>query len=390
MGVAPGEVRKNGTRPAPVSSEPECSSGAAATAATAGPGPMGGPGQEPAAVRRASRGAERFDVNRAAVVTGTRSASPLSLFGAYLRERFGARVWKLPVDAGFTCPNLDGRLGTRGCAYCENRSFSPAVGRRSMPLAEQIEREKALARERYGAEKFIVYFQPFTNTYGDLPRLAALYEEALGVADVVGLAVGTRPDCAPGEVLDLLASFAPRAEVWIEFGLQSSHDSTLSAIGRGHTFATFLDAVARAKQRGLLVCAHVILGLPGETRKMIRETAERLGSAGIDGIKIHHLHVSSGAPAAEEYAAGRLRLLSLNEYISLAADFIERTPARVVVQRWVSEVSGPTLLAPRWGVPKQRILAEIVKGLHRRGTRQGARCSGAVDHAGDSPSCRGK
>jgi len=299
-------------------------------------------------------------------------APRLRLFGAYLREKFGARVWKLPVDAGFTCPNRDGRLGTSGCLYCENRSFSPALARRTRELEEQIAAEQELARARFQATKFLVYFQPYTNTYAPPARLAELFRRALACPDVIGLAVGTRPDCAPGEVLDLLAELSGGSEVWLELGLQSSHDRTLERIARGHTCATFADAVERARRRKLKVCAHVILGLPGETRRMMRETAERLAALGVDGVKIHHFHVSAGAPLAEEYRAGKLRVLSLAEYVALAADFIERLPAEVVIERWASEVSGPTLLAPQWGVPKQRVLARIIRELARRGTRQGA------------------
>jgi hypothetical protein len=296
-------------------------------------------------------------------------------FSQFLRERFGCKVYKLTVDAGFTCPNRDGTRGRGGCIYCENRSFSPAAGSR-LSVSQQVEKEKRLAAGRYGASKFIVYFQPFTNTYGPVATLRALYGEALSVPDVVGLSVGTRPDCTPPEVLDYLEELAGRTHLWLEFGLQSAHDRTLEAINRGHTFGEFQDAVRRAQGRGIFICVHLILGLPGETTEMMHQTAERVAELGIDGIKIHHLHVVRDTVLERAYRQGQVRLLSMPEYAGLAADVIERLPPWTVLQRFVGDVQGDTLVAPKWEEGKLRVLESIQAELRRRGSRQGSRYRG--------------
>jgi len=302
-------------------------------------------------------------------------------YSQFLRERFGCKVYKLTVDAGFTCPNRDGTRGTGGCIYCENRSFSPAAGSR-LPVHEQLEREKLLARARYGARKFLAYFQPFSNTYAPVERLRALHQEALAVEGVVGLSLGTRPDCVPDEVLDYLEALAKRTHLWVEYGLQSAHDETLRSINRGHDFAEFRDAVRRAQGRGIFICVHLILGLPGETPAMIRETAERVAELGIDGVKLHHLHVVRNTPLEALYRRGQVSLLELDEYVRLAADALERLPPWTVLQRFVGDVQGESLVAPRWQEGKLRVLEAIQEELARRGSRQGARYRGPASPPG--------
>jgi radical SAM protein (TIGR01212 family) len=309
---------------------------------------------------------------RPIIYSGGRRFYPFSQF---LKERFGCKVYKLTVDAGFTCPNRDGTRGHGGCIYCENRAFSPAAGSR-LSVSKQLEQEKRLAAERYNARKFIAYFQPFTNTYGPLPRLGELYQEALSVEDVVGLSLGTRPDCTPEPVLNYLQRLAARTHLWIEYGLQSAHDSTLRTINRGHTSAEFEDAVHRAQGRGILICVHLILGLPGETPEMMRRTADMVASLGIDGVKLHHLHVVRHTALEELYRKGDLRLLDMRRYASLAADVIERMPPWTVLQRFVGDVQGDNLVAPRWREGKLRVLEAIQAELENRGTRQGSRYSG--------------
>jgi len=186
-------------------------------------------------------------------------------FSGYLRERFGCKVHKVSLHAGFTCPNRDGTRGFGGCAYCANESFSPRAGRPIRPIAEQMADGMAYLRRRYKARKFFAYFQSFTNTYDPPERLRARYDAAAAFADVVGLSIGTRPDCAPEDVLDVVESYSDRLEVWLEFGLQSAHDRTLERMNRGHDFATFVDAVERTSRRRINICALVILGLPGES-----------------------------------------------------------------------------------------------------------------------------
>jgi len=310
------------------------------------------------------------------------SGERIHTFGRFLRQRFGFRVQKLVVDAGFTCPNRDGRLGRGGCTYCDNGAFSPATARRDRSVAEQVRSEASLARERYGAREFIAYFQAFTNTYAPVERLERLYREALSVEGVVGLSIGTRPDCVPDAVLDLLERLARETHVWVEYGLQSAHDETLRRVHRGHAVADFDDAVRRTQGRGLFVCAHLILGLPGETPAMMRATADHVAAFGIDGVKTHHLHVVRGTNLEQEWRSGKVETLSLEAYASLAADTLERLPPWCVLQRFCGDVQGEALLAPLWGVGKLRVLEAIEGELERRGARQGAHYVGPTSPPG--------
>jgi len=296
-------------------------------------------------------------------------------FSQFLRERFGCKVYKLTVNAGFTCPNRDGTKGRGGCIYCENRSFSPAAGSR-LSVSRQLEKEKRLAAERYHANKFIAYFQPFTNTYGPIEKLRELYEEALSVEDVVGLSLGTRPDCTPDEVLDYLGELASRTHLWLEYGLQSAHDCTLDLINRGHTFEEFLDAAARARGRGILICVHLILGLPGEDAQMMCQTADRVAALGIDGVKLHHLHVVRDTTLEKMHRRQEIPMLTMEQYAALAADVLERMPPWTVLQRFVGDVQGDSLIAPKWREGKLRVLEAIQAELERRGTQQGSKYSG--------------
>jgi hypothetical protein len=220
---------------------------------------------------------------------------PYYSLNEFLRERFGCRVSKIPVHAGFDCPNRDGRLGREGCVFCWNPSFSPPLQAPERSLQAQIEAGRGAAK---GGElrKFLVYFQSYTNTYAPVDRLRALYDIALAEPDVVGLCVATRPDCLPEPVLDMLGEYAQQWHLWLELGLQSAHDRTLALIRRGHTRAAFTDAIDRSSGRGYYVCAHVILGLPGEGRREILETADYLNSQAVHGVKIHHLQVIAGTP----------------------------------------------------------------------------------------------
>lgn len=298
----------------------------------------------------------------------------LYTFGKFLRETFGQPVYKLSLDAGFTCPNRDGTKATSGCTYCNNRSFSLGVANHHLPIQEQISRE--IERVRQGrartAELFLAYFQSFTNTYAPIERLQQLYDEALAVKGVVGLDISTRPDCVPDPVLDLLEAYAKRSHLWLELGLESSHDQTLTRINRAHTWADFEDSVQRASGRGLHLCVHVILGLPGETPDMMRQTAERLGQLmqQVDtkafGIKLHHLHVVKGSALAKDYQVGRIQTLTPEAYVPLVCDFLERLPTDTVVHRFMGDALGDTLLAPHWHVSKPQVLAMIERELARR------------------------
>ena len=293
-------------------------------------------------------------------------------FAAELRRVFGCRVQRVTLDAGFTCPNRDGLVGTDGCIYCGGAGAGAPGIPRGASLTEQLRVGKEFTARRYKATKFLAYFQAFSNTYGPVDRLKAVYEEVLADPDVVGLVIGTRPDCLPPEVLDLLAGFQQRTWLWIELGLQSSQDSTLARINRGHDVACFVQAATSLKALGIRVCAHVILGLPGESREEMLATSALLNRLGIDAVKLHHLHVLAGTQLEEEYRAGQLPLLERDDYLGLVCDFLERLDAQIMVQRLVGDGS-KNLVAPRWGTAKSSLLAAITHELERRGTRQGSR-----------------
>lgn len=289
-----------------------------------------------------------------------------------LKIRFPWKVYKLPLDAGFNCPNRDGRVAFGGCTFCSNASFSPNSGGPLKSIREQVEEGIAVYRKRrFGGEKFIAYFQAFTNTDAPVERLAALYDEALRHPDVVGLAIATRPDSLPEPVLDLLSDLQKRTALFLEVGLQSSHDETLRRVNRGHTFSDFVDAVERVKKRGLYLSAHLILGLPGEDRVMLLETVERVALLQIDAVKLTHLYIPRQAPLAQAHRRGELFLLTLPDYIQLVCDVLERLPARLIIERLMGELDGEDILAPRWGRYKGEILERIEGEFARRGTCQG-------------------
>jgi hypothetical protein len=240
-------------------------------------------------------------------------------------------------------------------------------------VSEQIEDGRRRYREREGVDRFILYFQAYTNTYAPVETLRRIYDEVRRHPDVVGLSVGTRPDCLSEAALDLLAEHARERAVWVEIGLESSHDSTLERIHRLHTYAEFTDAVRRANDRGLEIVTHLIFGLPGETREDMMRTVDRVASLPIRHVKLHHLYIPPGTAMAEQYERGELKVLELEEWVALACDILERLPPSMTIQRLVGELTGPYVLAPRWGVGKSEIHRAIDRELERRGTRQGSR-----------------
>ena len=294
------------------------------------------------------------------------------LFSAHLKARFGGRVHKISVDAGFTCPNRGGSRARPGCLFCDPGG-SGAIGiERGEGVAAQLELGKEVMVRKYKAHHFLAYFQPFSNTFAPPERLRALYDEALGVAGVVGLAVGTRPDCLPEVVLDLLADYHRRTYFWLELGLQSIHDATLAFLRRGHDYTTFLNAYQEARRRGLRVCVHVILGLPGESREQILATAEEMCRLQVDGIKVHLLHVLRGTPLGDLYQHGGIRVLEQAEYVALAADFLERLHPDTLIHRLTGDGPREQLLAPLWSLNKWEVLNAIDDELTRRDSRQGS------------------
>ncbi len=299
-------------------------------------------------------------------------------FSDYLKERFPFRVRKIPIDAGFTCPNRDGVKGVGGCTYCDNASFSPHARGPGKSIRGQIEEGMKHYSVREGVGKFIAYFQAFTNTYAPIEALRKIYDEVKEFPDVVGLSIGTRPDCLSEATLDLIRQHAEERAVWVEIGLETSHDRTLAAINRLHTFAEFVDAVQRTHRRGLEIVTHTIFGLPGESREDMMTTVDRIAALPIGHIKLHHLYIPPSTPMAEQYRRGEIQVMTLDEWVELACDVLERLPAAMSVQRLVGELSGEYVLAPRWGVSKSAIHQRIDRELERRGTRQGSRAAATV------------
>jgi hypothetical protein len=294
-------------------------------------------------------------------------------FSRFLRERFGGIVWRVAVDGGFTCPNVDGTVTTGGCVFCDNESFSPYRRSARRPVREQVAHGIAALNRRYGAERFLAYFQAGTNTYAPLERLKRLYDEALANPAIIGLIVGTRPDCLPDPVLDLLAHYARNRWVCLELGLQSIHERSLQWMNRGHGVDSFFDAIRRAKGRNLDLCAHVILGLPGESRQDMLATADACAHAGLQGLKIHNLHVVRETPLERMYLDRQVQLLERDEYIGIVCDFVERLPPDMVIHRLQGDAPPEYLVAPLWNLEKQSLLADIEAEFKRRGTRQGSR-----------------
>jgi len=301
-------------------------------------------------------------------------------FSYFLRENFPVKVHKISIHAGFTCPNRDGFVGVGGCTYCANESFSPNVRETIIPIKEQVEKGMKFLKKRYGAEKFIAYFQAFTNTYADVDILKARYDEALLNEDIIGLSIGTRPDCITDEILDLIHSYTENYHVWVEYGLQSIHNRTLQLVNRGHDYNSFEDAVLRTKDKGdIKICAHVILGLPGEDWNDIMETARTVSSLGIDGIKLHHLYIAKNTAMAGDYFKGKIKTMKMEEYVSLACDFLERISPDIVIQRLVGDTRGGFLISPIWNATKGEVFAAITNELKHRNSYQGAKCALSPD-----------
>jgi radical SAM protein (TIGR01212 family) len=287
----------------------------------------------------------------------------VNTFGQAMQAQYGERIHKIAIDAGFTCPNRDGTIGRGGCTFCNNVSFSPN-GRRPNFIADQIEAGRQVITKRTGAKKYIAYFQAYTNTYADVCELTKLYDAALKEPDVIGLDVGTRPDCVPDSVLDLLVDYQQKGyEVWLELGLQSAHKSTLDHVNRGHGFSEYEDAIKRARSRGIKVCTHLILGLPGESTRHHITSLERVLELGVDGLKFHPLHVVKGTQLANEWRCGEYQPLTMNNYISDVVELIKRTPDDVIFHRLTGTASTNVLLAPQWCSKKWQVLNAITAAL---------------------------
>jgi radical SAM protein (TIGR01212 family) len=295
-------------------------------------------------------------------------------YSFHLRRKFGRRVHKISLDAGFTCPNVDGTVALGGCVFCDNRSFSPSRRLPRDAIAGQLAAGIARVSRRFKAEGFLAYFQPATNTYASVDRLEGLYAQALSDPRVVGLAIGTRPDCVPADVLDLLSRLAGTTYLSVEYGMQTMHDRSLDWMNRGHHHDAFVDAVARSRGCGFEICAHVILGLPGETHSDMLATARELARLNVDAVKLHNLYAVRGTPLATWVRDGQVKLMSRDDYVGTLVDFLELLPAPYVVERVGGDAPPAYLVGPEWCLDKPGLRAALEAEFQRRDTWQGKGC----------------
>jgi len=297
---------------------------------------------------------------------------PYNKLSDYIKERFGCRVFKVTVDGGFTCPNKDGTKSYGGCAYCASPALLPKAYD-GADVTGQLDAGIRYVRGRHKADKFIAYFQINTNTYASLPQLCDLYATALNHPNVAGLAISTRPDAVDDDILEMLRRFKDEKFLWLELGLQSANDKTLARINRRHTVADFERACEAAMSKGIDVCAHVIIGLPGEDRQDYLATMRLLGRLGVWGVKFHQLQVLRGTALEQEYNKGRLPVLGLEEYAGFVVDCLENAPESMVVHRLAGDSPLDFLLAPKWGANKFIVADTVIKTFQQRDTAQGAR-----------------
>lgn len=281
-------------------------------------------------------------------------------FGSWLQGRFGCKVQKISVNAGFTCPNRDGMVGWGGCTFCNNQTFNPAYCTPSKSVSRQIEEGKAFFSRKYPDMKYLAYFQAYTNTYGSLGHLRSVYEEALGVEDVVGIVIGTRPDCMPPDLLQYLADLSSRTFLIVEYGVESASEDTLLRINRGHTFAVSADAICRTAEKGIMVGAHLILGFPWERRAELMRQAKVIAGLPLTTLKLHQLQIIRGTRLAEEYASHPWHVFTAEEYADLVLEYISYLPPNLVLERFVSQSPPEYVVAPRWGL-KNHEFADIIR-----------------------------
>ena len=294
-------------------------------------------------------------------------------FSTFLRQYFEGKVQKISVHAGFTCPNRDGAKGVGGCTYCNNQTFNPEYCDPKLSVTQQLEDGIRFFERKYPAMRYLAYFQAYTNTYGELEHLKKMYEEALAVDAVVGLVIGTRPDCMPDALLDYLQELNRRTFLMVEYGIESANDETLRRINRGHDFATAVEAVRRTHERGILTGGHLILGLPGEERDELLRQTSLIASLPLDMLKLHQLQLIKGTRMAREYEEHPewFHLYEADEYIELAIDYIERIPQHVVIERFISQSPRTLLIAPDWGMKNHEFVDRLRRRMAERNTWQG-------------------
>lgn len=297
-------------------------------------------------------------------------------FADFLGAHFDGKVQKISLHAGFTCPNRDGSIGVGGCTYCNNQTFSPDYCHTGKSITCQIDEGIAFFARKYPDMRYLAYFQAYTNTYGELEALKRKYEEALAHPGVVGIIIGTRPDCMPDDLLAYLAELSHRTFVLVEYGVESTCDETLRRINRGHDFAASADAICRTSAAGVLVGAHLILGLPGETRAQMLDHARRMSQLPLDTLKLHQLQLIRHTRMAREYEERPqdFHLYVVDEYIDLAIDFAERLSPRIVIERFVSQSPASLLIAPNWGLKNHEFTARLLRRMRERDTWQGRLC----------------
>lgn len=302
-------------------------------------------------------------------------AEGLRYFGYsyYLKKVFGFRVQRVSLDAGFTCPNVDGTVATGGCTFCDNRSFSPSRRLPRQDILDQMEEGISRLKRRYKCKHYMAYFQPATNTYAPVDVLRPLYEKAISHPDVVALAIGTRQDCVPDDVLDLLEEFGQRLPLTVEYGLQTIHQKSLDWMNRADNHDSFVDAMERSVGRGFEICAHIMLGLPGESHEDMMATAREVATCGLDAVKIHNLYAVEKTPLADQVRSGEVVLMKRDEYVSTLVDFLELIPPTMVVERISGEAPGDYFVGPAWCLDKPAVLKAIVEEFERRDSWQGKR-----------------
>ena len=294
-------------------------------------------------------------------------------FSDHLRNKFGTKVYKVTLDAGFTCPNRDGTISNEGCIFCDGGGSFSQLYPNNISIKDQLIAGIKLSQDKYKAKKFLAYFQAYTNTYKPVNELKEIYDQAFTHPDVIGINIGTRPDCIDDEKLDLISDYTKEHYVWLEYGLQSIHEKSLKFINRGHSFETFCHALKETQKRNINVCAHVILGLPNETRQDMLETAKVLGDLGINGVKIHLLCVLNNTRLVKLYYQGKIPMMEEDEYVETACDFLELLPPEVTIHRLAGNGLKPNMLAPAWLSKKFVVLNKIDKLLEKRNSWQGSR-----------------
>lgn len=299
------------------------------------------------------------------------NALPYYSFNTYLKEHFHERVHRISLNAGFSCPNFDGEQNREGCIYCNNKAFS-VYSKNELPLEEQIRQSIAFYKNQKKIHTFIAYFQSYTNTYSDIETLKKTYEVIRGFPEIRGLSISTRPDCVDEEKIRMIAGYTKDYMVWMEYGVQTTHNRLLKRVNRNHTFEDFLHALDLTRKYGILTGVHMILGLPDANYDDIMKDAETLAKLDIQGIKFHVLHVLKGSPLEKEYAEGTFNLLTQEQYIQYLCDYLERIPAHWVIFRLVSTADREYLVAPHWINNRNQIIEAVNQEFLKRGTRQGS------------------